>query len=202
MCYVWLIQNSILAVSVGIRNFWYIHYFALAYKRIGVIIFLLATLYGIITVLIKIRKQKSTFYLLRTNALFMFVLLILSSGINWDQLIVRYNFQHAETAFLHLDYLATLSDQSLPELDKSLAELQRLDIIQKGLFPFEKKYMTPGQYCYIIDDRIRRFKTKWESQSILSWNLPDFLAYRKLKDWPTVPGITGEPVAEIPGKEK
>jgi len=41
LAYTWLAQNAVLTISVGIRNFWYINYFSLAYLRIGVIFFLL-----------------------------------------------------------------------------------------------------------------------------------------------------------------
>ena len=34
LAFAWLAQNAILTISVGIRNFWYINYFSLAYLRI------------------------------------------------------------------------------------------------------------------------------------------------------------------------
>ena len=42
MMYVWVGLNVILAISVFVRTFIYIEYFALAYKRIGLLFFLLA----------------------------------------------------------------------------------------------------------------------------------------------------------------
>ena len=44
---IWLAQNALLALSVGIRNLQYILYYGLAYKRIGVFIFLALTIYGL-----------------------------------------------------------------------------------------------------------------------------------------------------------
>jgi hypothetical protein len=176
----WLVQNGILTISVAIRNFWYINYFSLAYKRIGVIIFLILTFYGLITVLIKVRHRKSAFYLFRTNANVLVFILIISSIINWDNFIAKYNFKHSENSFLHLDFMSTLPDKTLPYLDKSLDELSRIDKVQKEKFPFEQKFMNPLEYYKEIEFRKMKFKKRWESKSILSWNLPEYMAYRKL----------------------
>ena len=180
LCYVWLIQNSVLAISVAIRNFRYIQYFSLAYKRIGVVLFLILVIYGLYSVLVKVMKSKSSFYLLRRNAYLLYVVLVISSIVNWDKIIVRYNFAHSDNSFLHLNYMATLSDQVLPELEKSLDELKAIDLIQKKKFPFEQRFMTPERYREIIGERRLLFKKKWESKGILSWNLPEYLAYKKI----------------------
>ncbi|MCC5916325.1 MAG: DUF4173 domain-containing protein [Cryomorphaceae bacterium] len=178
---IWLFQNGILSISVAIRNFWYISYFALAYKRIGVFIFLILTLYGLYTVFIKVQQKKSAFYLVKRNTFAILLVLIFSSLFNWDTIIAKYNFAHSDRSFLHLDYMSNLSDKSLPYLDKPLKELKYIDSIQKEKFPFEQEFMTPEEYVKIIDERKRIFAMKWESKSILSWNLPEYRAYQKLK---------------------
>ncbi|MDD3741422.1 MAG: DUF4173 domain-containing protein, partial [Bacteroidales bacterium] len=38
---IWIAQNMIMVISVMLRNYWYINYFGLAYKRIAVLFFLL-----------------------------------------------------------------------------------------------------------------------------------------------------------------
>lgn len=185
LSYVWLVQNAILVVSVGIRNFWYIHYFSLAYKRIGVIVFLLLTLYGIYTVIQKVRKQKTGYHLVKVNAYALFVMLVLCTLPNWDVWIARYNFSHYQNAFVHLDFLAELSDKALPELDKTPEELARIKIQQDEEFDFGREtnlYMTPELYHEAIESRKRQFIYKWEHKSWLSWNLPEYLAYRRLKN--------------------
>ena len=180
LSYIWLAQNGILAISVAIRNFRYINYFSLAYKRIGVFIFLILTVYGLYTVFIKVKNKKSAFYLFSTNIKTIFILLVISSLFNWDSIIASYNFKHADRSFLHLDYLTTLSDKALPYLDKSLEELILIDKFQKEKFPFEEKYMSPQEYVRNIEERKIRFKKKWESKTMLSWNLPEYIAYKKL----------------------
>jgi hypothetical protein len=181
LSYAWLAQNAVLTISVAMRNFWYIHYLALAYKRIGVIIFLLLTLYGLYTVFVKVREKKSAFFLFRTNMLAIFIVLVLSSLPNWDRIIARYNFAHADRSFLHLDYLSSLSDKVLPDLEKPLEDLQEIDRIQKQKFPFEAIFMTPQDYHEVIISRKKAFVKRWETMNILEWNLAEYLAYRRIK---------------------
>ena len=181
LSYAWIIQNMILAISVGFRVYWYIYYFALAYLRIGVIIFLVITVIGLITILIKVRSGKSFFYLFRVNTLSIFIVLTLSSLVNWDNVIAKYNFSHFERSFVHLDWLCTLSDKALPILDKSPEFLSQVKQTQDVRFSFEMKYMEPKMYRNIIQLRKKMFLEDMEKRSFLSWNLADAMAERKLK---------------------
>lgn len=180
LSYAWLAQNAVLAVSVAIRNFWYIKYFALAYGRIGVLFFLLLTLYGIYTVIVKVRDRKSTFYLLRSNNLAVYCILIFMTFFNWDVIIARYNFKHYQSSFVHLDFLSGLSNKALPYLDKDLEELTRIQEIQNGLFPFEEKFMTPESYYECIQQKKENFLTNFHKKNLRSWNLAENRAYTTL----------------------
>tara|TARA_R110002020_G_scaffold38402_2_gene115485 strand:+ start:4607 stop:6112 length:1506 start_codon:yes stop_codon:yes gene_type:complete len=180
LSYLWLFQNAILAISVGVRNYWYIEYFSLAYKRIGVVIFLILTLYGLYSVFVKIKSSKSGFYLFRKNALALYIVLVLSSIINWDTLIAKYNFAHADESFLHFDYLADLSNKALPYLDKSISELTEIENIQKKKFAYETDFMNAQEYYLRIESKKVAFKKNWESKGFLSWNLPEYIVYNKL----------------------
>jgi len=177
---IWLAQNAILTISVGIRNYHYVEYFALAYKRIAVFIFLGLTLYGLYTVIIKVLKKKSSFYVYRKNAMAVYIALVISSGFNWDSIIAKYNFDHAGKSFLHLNFMARLSFKTLPLQDKSLEELNKIDSVQKAKFPFEKSYISPEFYHERIQLRKAHFKADWEKNDFLSWNLPEYLAYKEL----------------------
>jgi hypothetical protein len=180
LAYAWIIQNGVLALSVVIRNSWYINYFSLAYKRIGVFIFIAITLYGLWSVFIKIRHKKTAYYLFKTNTIALLIILVISSSINWDSLIAKYNFSHSNTAFLHLEWLATLSDKALPHLSKTAGELARIETIQKQKFEDPRLVEDYPTYHKNIKKRKESFKKSWESKSILSWNLAEYLAYKKL----------------------
>jgi hypothetical protein len=181
LSYAWLLQNGILLISVAIRNSWYVWYFALAYKRIGVFIFLAITLAGIITVFAKIHQRKSMFYLLRTNLLITFMVLIVTSCINWDSLIARFNFSRYDRSFVHLDWMCTLSDKTLPLLDKSTEEMNVISQAQKKAFSFKTEYMTPEAYLQKIEERKSAFLNEWPARGILSYTIADHRAYLALK---------------------
>jgi hypothetical protein len=177
----WLAQNAVLAISVGIRTYHYISYFNLAYKRIGVIVFLILTIYGLLTVFLKVRQRKTLFHLVSLNVRAWYIVLVLFSLINWDVVIARYNFAHVKTSFLHLDYMAGLSNKALPWLDYPLAELHGIKREQQGRFPFAHSFMDPEDYHKRINDRKNKFLKEWEGKNWLEWNYPDYRAYKLLK---------------------
>lgn len=177
----WLAQNALLAISVAIRNFRYIEYFALAYKRIGVIIFLMAVIYGLYTVYLKINKRQSSYHLIRKNTAFAYWLLVISSLLNWDSIIANYNFNHYQTSFLHLEYLTTLSDKTLPILNKSEEELKRIEQVQKEKFPFDGKAMDVFDYRSKIESKKILFKSNWENKNWLSWNYAEYRACKEIQ---------------------
>lgn len=180
LAYIWLGQNAILTISVAIRNLWYISYFALAYKRIGVIFFLLLTLYGIYTVIMKIRHKKSAFFLFRRNSMAMYLVLVFIALFNWDSIIARYNLKHYERSFVHFDYLATLSYKTLPTLDVSEQQLNTIEKTQDELFPFADKYMTAKEFENRIEQRKTAFIDLWKQKGFFSWNYAEYKAYKAL----------------------
>jgi len=179
LSYVWIIQNAILVISVAVRNFRYIEYYALAYKRIGVVVFLMLTLYGLYSVYIKIKNKRTPFYLLRTNALTLYIILVLSSFINWDGFISKYNVEHADQSYLHYSYLSKFSDKALPHLDIPLSYLQEIKASQNVKF-HKQNDMKPNMFYDKIQNKKRSFKQKWENKNWLSWNLAEYRAYKKL----------------------
>ncbi len=180
LSYIWIVQNAVLAISVGVRNYWYIQYFALAYKRIGLLIFLLLTLYGLYTVFVKVREQKSPFYLLRMNALALYLVLTVSSLFNWDSIIVRYNLGRAGTAFFEFDYNSRFADKALPQLDRELSFYESVAKAQKIRLGLEDLQMSPAQFHEEISRRKTEFTQRWQDRHWLSWNLPEHRAYEQL----------------------
>ncbi len=175
----WLAQNMVLAFSVGIRNFHYIQYYALAHKRIGVVFFLLATIIGLALVMIKIRDKKTFHFVLRTNAVSVYCILVLMSLVNWDVRIAKYNFSHSDRSFVHLNFMARLSDAALPYLETNW---ETLNEIEQGntRFPSRVRYMTPEEYLIHLENRKIDFRADFESRDWRSWNLAYQRAYNLL----------------------
>jgi hypothetical protein len=182
LAYAWMTQNALLAISVAIRNLHYIEYFNLAYKRIAVFFFLLAVLIGLFTVILKIYKPRTSFFLMRYNSLSVFVILVAMSLVNWDVYIAKYNFSHADKAFVHLDFLEDLDERALPWLDRDLDKLKALKQTQYQQFDFARNaaYITPESYYTYIQERKERFIDDFESRHWLSWNPADQKAYNML----------------------
>lgn len=167
---IWIIQNVVMVISVGIRNYHYIAYYGLAYKRIGVIFFLGLTLFGLFTLYFKIKNKKSTFFLLRTNSWATYAMVLILSMVNWDNLIASYNIEHWNTERTDVDFLLSLSDKALPILD------QHRSVFEGHTVPHGHigNRITATQK---LDIRIQNFVDKGVDYSWFSWTWPEGKAF-------------------------
>ncbi|HEY1040292.1 MAG TPA: DUF4153 domain-containing protein [Bacteroidia bacterium] len=143
----WILQNAMMIISTSVRNYIYVDEFNLTYKRIGVFVYLILAIIGLILTLNKILSKKSNWYLIRTNAFCCFLFLCLSSFINWDSVICEFNISRKADKLQKLDkkYLLSLSDQTIPYL-QSLKN-------QKGFDTDSAKkdiYRTEGEISSIL----------------------------------------------------
>lgn len=164
---IWILQNTILVISVVVRNYHYMHHFGLAYKRIGVIFFLTAVIVGLITLYIKINKAKTTFYLLRVNSWAVYGLLLILSSVNWDVVIVKHNIKYTSERNMDVEFLLSLSDKTLPILHENQDKLNL-----NGY----NAYSSSSNVMY-LDRRIRAFKKDKKHFSWKSWNYQDAKAF-------------------------
>jgi hypothetical protein len=114
--YLWIFQNAYLVVTTAHRNLLYIDGFGLTHRRIGVIVFLLTILIGLILVWVKVRQLKTNWYLLRTNSWSLCVLLSLYGLFNWDNIITRHNlsrFQDGHLSRIDSNHLLSLNHANL-----------------------------------------------------------------------------------------
>lgn len=130
LAYLWIAQNAFLVVSVLHRDYDYIFYHGLTYKRIGVAIFATLSLIGLITVYLKVSQQKTVFFLYRVNSKIWYILLVALSLINWDTLIVRDNLAKADKIGVDVNHLMSFSDKTLPLLLKNRDLLIKHYVIQ------------------------------------------------------------------------
>lgn len=159
--YAWVFQNAILAISVAIRNYRYIDHFGLAYKRLGVFIFLLMVFIGLITLFFKIKEKRTLYYLLHRNSWALYSVLIILSVINWDVMITRYNISVDTKSTIDVPYLVyDLSDKNIYILKEHEALLRRMTTSTRG---FDK----------MLEDKIWQFEKRQEKYSWLSWNWAD-----------------------------
>ncbi|MCX6182587.1 MAG: DUF4173 domain-containing protein [Bacteroidetes bacterium] len=155
LAFSWMAQNIVLALTAFLKCLYYINYYDLTYKRIGVLMFLCLTVFGLIMMFLKIEKRKSVFFLLRNNTWFIYFFFMAMTLINWDVAIAKYNLS-AGRKNTDYTYLYSLSDKVIPVLmehDNSLADPAN------GNTPFSK--------------RIRRYVNMQDQVSFLSWTAAD-----------------------------
>jgi hypothetical protein len=183
---IWIAQNIVMVFSVVLRNYWYINYFGLAYKRIAVLFFLLLTLVGLITIIIKILKIKSSFYLWKINGFALFTVLVLSTCVNWDMLIAKFNFEHYNRSLIDYRFMSKLNNSALPYTFKTIEELEEINKVQEETMPFDielhRNYLW-DIYTYQIEvlNKRQKFIQRYENINWLEWNLADYQTYKKLK---------------------
>ncbi|WP_276479961.1 DUF4173 domain-containing protein [Paraflavitalea pollutisoli] len=187
--YAWIVQNSILVLSVLLRDYYYIARYGLAYKRIGVLFFLLMVLIGLSTVFIKIWKQRTTYFLFRVNAWAGIILLVLASTIHWDELIAGYNLQHKDKVPLDAEFLLSLSDKTLPLLQGNVSAFQqRQAAIDGSSRGSESDSWSSGNRdacdtCYEARIRMRtsHYLEQQKKLTWLSWNYADAYTLQHLQ---------------------
>ena len=144
LAFTWIILNILLVVSIAIKNGQYIYYFGLTYKRIGVLVYLILASTGLITTLLKIDKIRNIWYLFRVNTKAAFVVLIVSSTLNWDYHITNFNFNYAKS--MDLKYLVELSNNNTLLLKN---QLQTTPMGNDAVQLIEEKY---DQYVFELQN--------------------------------------------------
>src|ERR1019366_7656081 len=98
---------------------WIIQSSGLTRKRIGVYVYLLLCLIGLVTTFIKVSGKKSNWFLFRKNAWAFYAIFIVACFFNWDDMIVRYNcknFKSLQFDYIDRNYQVELSHTCLASL--------------------------------------------------------------------------------------
>lgn len=116
LTYLWIILNIIVVVITFYKNILYVQNLGFTYKRIGVFIYLILAIIGLISTHIKVVKAKNLWFLLRINTTVICCFLYIASFINWDQVITKYNLN--QNQHISIDYLISLSNRNATTLYK------------------------------------------------------------------------------------
>ncbi len=168
---VWIYQNAFLALSVGLRTYYYIAEQGMAYKRLGVLLFLVLTLFGLFSLIVKVRDRKSLYFVWKYNSWAAYIMLIAMSTIDWDMMIVRYNLDHVTRKGRVADGF------TMSRAPKTL----------RLVYPYLKnqdpeKLGTISSSDFVYDTRIPEFIEKFEKKSWKSWNYSEYVTYMYLKE--------------------
>jgi hypothetical protein len=186
LTYAWIFQNGLLLLGIIHKNQIYIDQFGLTYKRIGVYVYLLMTFAGLVTTFWKVRQLKTVWFLLRQNVWIAYIILIISSLLNWDRAIAKYNINTAQVT--DVVYLMNLSDTVLPEL-QSLLNNSKVDLSgQVRDYTFDgsaKEYYERSTPILSQKDFIKkqllRFKKNYQKKDWQSWNYDDKRVFEEIK---------------------
>lgn len=184
LCLAWLAQNAVLAASVGMRTYWYVHHYGLAYKRIGVVLFLLTVVVALWLVARKVLHMRSAYYLTRWTALTAYLVLVTAALFDWDTIITRHNLAHRHQAFVELGFLAFLDERTLPQLQLERTELNAITAHNEAVLGEERygrfPYMSPEDYTAAVTRRSGAFLEEYPKRSWREWNWADARAYAAL----------------------
>ncbi len=181
----WLVQNAVLALSVGIRNGQYINHYGLAYKRIGVFIFLTLTLYGLWLLYLKIKEKRTFFSFICQSSYAIYAVLFAAALINWDVFITKFNINvPARSGAIDVRFLVEdVSDKNLYLL-YSNTELLASKMPSKP-FPDSESRTYANTFSNdeerlaylktIINKKKNIFEAEQKTYSWLSWNYPDYV---------------------------
>lgn len=108
LSFIWIGLNIFLVFTVFFRNLEYVAAYGLTFKRIGVFIFLMVCLAGLVLTWYKIAYRKTNIFLVNRMVWACYAVLVVSCVINWSWIVTRYNtrhFQNPDWAYLQsLDY--------------------------------------------------------------------------------------------------
>lgn len=161
----WIIQNGILIVSVALRDYYYISEAGLTYKRIGVVVYLLLALTGLVTVFWKITYNRSVYFLFRVNAWAAVVILVVSSTVNWDAYITQWYINRSAQKPVPAQYLYALSEKTWPLLEPHLKVHPDSSLVAYG---YDRVTVQEG-----IRLRSQEYMARQKQYSFLSWNWQD-----------------------------
>ena len=176
--YVWIFQNVLLAFSVGARNYHYISHFGLAYKRIGVVIFLCLTVVGLVTMFLKVRDKRTSYFLFFNNSWIIYLVLISLTCLNWDVMITRYNLANADKTELDISFLlAEVSDKNLWLLEE--ANFDKL--VNKQVYVISSSSSDYFNAANYFERKKETFLNRQKQYSWASWNYADYVNGERLK---------------------
>lgn len=182
--FLWVAQNVVMIVSAMLRNQLYIAQYGMTHKRIGVYVFLLLALIGLVFTLVKIATNKNFWFLLRKNAWAYYAVLIVACFFDWDNIITEYNIKLANKNYIvdldknYLDRLSHTNTALLLLQDTNY--LHQYNIPSYSLNSLDRKLYHLLEYqqrnhwkekCYSKDKNLERIQTLNESKRLKQLNL-------------------------------
>ncbi len=171
LAYVWIVQNIFMIFSTAYRNNMYIEESGISYKKIGLYVYLMFCLIGLVTTYIKIHKNKSNMYLIRVNPWCYYLFLVLGCLVNWDVIITDFNINKALTENKKLEkyYLADLSFKNLPQLLVLNDTIKNSDDYEARDYYYALRGTYFSSFKIALDKKLFNFMKDMQSTDWQSW---------------------------------
>ena len=133
----WIVQNIVLVLSNVQRMELYIEAFALTYQRLAVLIWLALVIIGLVLIIIRLFKARSNIWLIKANLISLCAVLYITSFANLPYLIADYNYTASQKNVskpLDINYVVRLGPNTIPVLDKIMADSRWSNITNKQAF--------------------------------------------------------------------
>ncbi|MCU0429104.1 MAG: DUF4173 domain-containing protein [Cytophagaceae bacterium] len=131
LLYGWIAQHVWMALLSLQKNSLYVIEYGLTYKRLGVYAYILVCLMGLLFTAWMCFKNKNVWYLLRSNAWNVLIVLFVFFSISWDTYIAQFNLQNARTT--DRNYVLSLGNAALPALvEDAMAHPQAYTQVQQN----------------------------------------------------------------------
>ena len=151
--FIWIIQNVVLLLSTALRNNMYVEAYGLSHKRIGVFIYLLLAIIGLVITFYKLFAKKNNTFLFRKNAWAFYFVLLIATPIAWDQIITNHNINLAQKQNKAVDYeyLARLSHVNLGQIIPQL-KLNQQDMFMGTAMSYDTNYHLNRKLVQFLDE--------------------------------------------------
>ena len=161
LAYAWIGQTLIMVLSTAYRNLIYVMEYDLTQKRLGVWLYLILCAVGLITTIILLNKKKTTWYLFRANATICLAILVVTTPVHWDRIIMDYNLHYAGNNIDIPDYyyLLSLSPHTYYQMEQRLNKMKLNDQTAQILKTVRKKRV---EYNYDITQTDFRSRTVYD----------------------------------------
>lgn len=153
LAWIWIAFNVILVLFTLYKNILYVEAYALTFKRVSVFIYLLLCWVGLYFTSIKLRFKKTFVYIVRKMYWAFYIMWVVTTPINWTNLITTYNLEHAKQKHyqgesIDIDYLTNifrLNELNITALHSFLQDNPKnpyAEQLQKGI---DAKYLEVKQ---------------------------------------------------------
>lgn len=152
LTYCWIAFNIVIILFTLYKNYLYSSGFGLTYKRIGVFVYLLLCISGMVTTYFKISRKHNFLFMIQSNARIAFMVLVLIASFHWDRTITTYNLQleHPDMYYLTV----------------------KLENNEDLLYAFAKAYPEKSVELNTITDEYKQWQERlsrqtWQSKTLL-----------------------------------